>query len=556
MRARVAVGLMLLSLVAAAPVAAQGAGGQGFATESLSATGLSITAQIGYEKAMLRVTGPGGFHGRQTFEAGAAIQVDLVTLGTGPSKIKTQRPKAKTEAVEKAAMPDGRYKFEVVFYAKGRKVGIHSGMFFVEGGVAISREAKRAQLTSLRGDLARDRQSLAARAGRAPMSTEGPSALSPTKQSSAQSSVESPLTEAGYFTHFVRVNHFSPAIAYYTWLSLENYVVYDQSYRLWMMAHYYGDLTFGYGAGGYNPHQMTLEPAATPTGGPKLGIGTTVPDATLDVNGFPPDEYQLGITGPGGYRVAQSVGGSGLWFYDNDYEPIVTFNHAAGPLSLVVDAYGVGIGDFGVSPYYPAVDLHVRDAEAQVLVESTGSTSGRTLAYMKNPGDVRMFWENTDSGDIWQMSLLSTVLQIATPTGDGKFRVRKNGGLQALRGSTTILDLDSVGNLEVTSVTQTSSREVKQGFEAVNGLSVLEKVAALPISKWSYKSDSPSIRHMGPMSEDFHAAFGLGKDDKGLTTIATSGVALAAIQGLIEANATLEERISELEELVLALAEN
>jgi hypothetical protein len=212
----------------------------------------------------------------------------------------------------------------------------------------------------------------------------------------------------------------------------------------------------------------------------------------------------------------------------------------------MVDAEGVGVGDF----YYgvPTQDLHVKSDDPQFLVESTSATSaGRTLAYMKNKGDVRMFWENTDSGDIWQMSLLSTVLQMATPTGNGKFRVRKSGGLQALNGSATILDLDSLGNLEVTTVTETSSRAAKRGFEAVNGLSVLEKVAALPISEWSYKAESPSVRHLGPMAEDFHAAFGLGRSDKGLTSVDTSGVALAAIQGLHQKLVAKDARIAELE---------
>ena len=38
--------------------------------------------------------------------------------------------------------------------------------------------------------------------------------------------------------------------------------------------------------------------------------------------------------------------------------------------------------------------------------------------------------------------------------------------------------------------------------------------------------------HMGPMAQDFHAAFGLGTDDKHIATVDADGVALAAIQGL------------------------
>jgi hypothetical protein len=47
-------------------------------------------------------------------------------------------------------------------------------------------------------------------------------------------------------------------------------------------------------------------------------------------------------------------------------------------------------------------------------------------------------------------------------------------------------------------------------------------------------------RHIGPMAQDFHAAFGLdGTDDKHIATVDADGAALAAIQGL---NAKVEVR--------------
>ncbi len=86
-------------------------------------------------------------------------------------------------------------------------------------------------------------------------------------------------------------------------------------------------------------------------------------------------------------------------------------------------------------------------------------------------------------------------------------------------------------------------RNAKQQFEPVDTLDVLEKVASLPLSTWSYKS-TPSVRHLGPMAQDFSAAFNLGKDDKHITTVDEGGVALAAIQGL---NQKLEAKNQELE---------
>jgi hypothetical protein len=76
----------------------------------------------------------------------------------------------------------------------------------------------------------------------------------------------------------------------------------------------------------------------------------------------------------------------------------------------------------------------------------------------------------------------------------------------------------------------TSDRNVKEGFESVDPRAVLAAVAALPIERWSYKGET--VRHLGPMAQDFAAAFGLGTDDRHIFPLDAGGVALAAIQGL------------------------
>ena len=80
--------------------------------------------------------------------------------------------------------------------------------------------------------------------------------------------------------------------------------------------------------------------------------------------------------------------------------------------------------------------------------------------------------------------------------------------------------------------TNASDRALKHDFRPVSKQSVLEKVAAMPISSWSYKAERPSIRHIGPTAQDFYSAFGLGLDNMHIATIDESGVVLAAVQGL------------------------
>jgi hypothetical protein len=88
-----------------------------------------------------------------------------------------------------------------------------------------------------------------------------------------------------------------------------------------------------------------------------------------------------------------------------------------------------------------------------------------------------------------------------------------------------------------------SDRNVKTNIVPLNDATVLDKVAALPISRWSYKSEH-GVRHVGPMAQDFYAAFKVGEDDKHITSIDEDGVALAAIKALHAENARLRARLT------------
>ncbi|SDD42795.1 Head domain of trimeric autotransporter adhesin [Dyadobacter soli] len=88
-----------------------------------------------------------------------------------------------------------------------------------------------------------------------------------------------------------------------------------------------------------------------------------------------------------------------------------------------------------------------------------------------------------------------------------------------------------------------SDRRKKEHFEVLNTENILQKVAQLPLTSWNYKSQPATTRHIGPMAQDFYAAFGLdgiGAD----TTINSSdidGVNMAAIQALEKRTRDLQE---------------
>ena len=87
-----------------------------------------------------------------------------------------------------------------------------------------------------------------------------------------------------------------------------------------------------------------------------------------------------------------------------------------------------------------------------------------------------------------------------------------------------------------------SDRALKTDFVAIDPLQVLAKVVAMPVTQWRYRSQIGEV-HLGPVAQDFHAAFGLGGDDKHIATVDEAGVALAAIQAL---HRLLHERDAEI----------
>jgi hypothetical protein len=92
-----------------------------------------------------------------------------------------------------------------------------------------------------------------------------------------------------------------------------------------------------------------------------------------------------------------------------------------------------------------------------------------------------------------------------------------------------------------------SDRNVKRNIEPVDSLRLLERLSKVPIATWNYESQDPAIRHIGPMAQDFHAAFAVGEDERYITAIDADGVALAAIQGLHSLVEDRDCRIAELE---------
>jgi hypothetical protein len=134
------------------------------------------------------------------------------------------------------------------------------------------------------------------------------------------------------------------------------------------------------------------------------------------------------------------------------------------------------------------------------------------------------------------------------------FRVRATGGIRF------VLGIDGSGGMTWSCLVQngtswscSSDRNLKENLNLVDGGEILQRLAEMPVYTWNGKGQDPALRHMGPMAQDFYAAFGLGGDDTHIATIDLDGVALAAIQGLYVQNQALETESAKLHQRIDAL---
>lgn len=164
-------------------------------------------------------------------------------------------------------------------------------------------------------------------------------------------------------------------------------------------------------------------------------------------------------------------------------------------------------------------------------------------------------WSTAMGTNAWDIEITGNGLPVTHPqsfvygdgststrnTADHQFMVRASGGFVFYTSSNNTSGVQLAPGAG--GWTSLSDRNAKDAIRPVDTREVLAGVVAMPVTTWRYKTQDERYRHMGPMAQDFRAAFGLGETDKGIDDIDAQGVALAAIQGL---HAQLQDREAEI----------
>lgn len=250
--------------------------------------------------------------------------------------------------------------------------------------------------------------------------------------------------------------------------------------------------------------------------------------------------------------------GGGFQNTNNGYEATIAggaYNTASGSAATIPGgSVNTASGNYSFAAGSHAQALH---QGAFVWADSAGvpfsSTTADQFAIRASGGAVISGSANFNNA---QLQLVQTAndfsrLRFINPATNWDIAAGTDGSLRFYSGVDRMIL--TAGGLTVNGTfVSTSDRDSKENFSAVNPQEILEKVAALPITEWNYKTDV-GTRHIGPMAQDFYSAFSVGPDEKHIATVDEGGIALAAIQGLnrkqSEETAVLRVREAEIEEL-------
>jgi len=231
----------------------------------------------------------------------------------------------------------------------------------------------------------------------------------------------------------------------------------------------------------------------------KVGLGTATPEEMLHVEGTIEVDQRIQANDAGGLELATDDGTVRLQIEDS--------------------------GEVGIGTVTPNAKLHVL---GEARFESAGGGSKIIIDGSTGLAQVE-FQDDGVYGAGIGYSLDNS--RIFLYHGGGNVFI-KNGNLGVGIEPTHKIHVTGGAYCDGGAWVNGSSRTLKENFLRVDNRDVLARLSALPVTEWNYISEGQYIRHMGPMAEDFHAAFGLGHDNVSISTVDLAGVTVAAVQAL------------------------
>ncbi len=237
------------------------------------------------------------------------------------------------------------------------------------------------------------------------------------------------------------------------------------------------------------------------------GCSATGQDATATGNGTSARGDFSTAMGSGSIAIGKGAVAVGLSALTGDDRAVaIGYNSTARSIGAV--AIGSGNLATGINSLALGTNNEA-SGTASTVMGSAASTNGHDGAFVY--GDV------------------STGIVIGA-IANNEFAVRASGAFRFRSASDLSTGCDLPAGSGVFSCT--SSRDLKTDFIPVDDDALLAGIAAVPVTTWRYKAEPGPVRHLGPMAQDFRAAFGLGTNETSIGLLDISGVIFAGVQAL------------------------
>lgn len=266
------------------------------------------------------------------------------------------------------------------------------------------------------------------------------------------------------------------------------------------------------------------------------------------VGAFPTDDWQLTAND-------NLSGGLNRFSVENVTQSTVPFTlvGAAPNNSIYVDS----TGRVGFRTSTPVLDVQIATSNTPAIrLEQTAAGGFTAQTWDMGGNEANFFVRDVTSGS-------RLPFRIRPGAASSSIDIASNGNVGIGTASPQAkLHVDGDAYVAGT-LTQLSSRTSKTNLVAVAADGVLEQLSRLPIWTWNYLRSDLGDRHIGPVAEDFYAAFGFGTSERQLAPSDVAGVALAATQALQQevvardrTIAALEQRLARLEKILMARESN
>jgi hypothetical protein len=252
----------------------------------------------------------------------------------------------------------------------------------------------------------------------------------------------------------------------------------------------------------------------------------------------------------GAFRVGNAE--SSYWDDDGSANPKMALYsvgmgyqpRATGVASTAIGAYNQATGDYALSlgSYCQATASHAVAIGTQAYATGIYSIALGSGA-------------NTNGKDGSMVIGDDTYFQTSYSSADNQLTMRFNGGYRLWSSYP-----DSTAGVYMrhgqSGWSNYCDRNIKENFIELDGEELLEKLHSIPVTEWNYKKGDTSMKYVGPMAQDFYAAFHLGGTDSlGINSISIDGVNMAGIKALEQRTREMKTVITTVQEQNAALQE-